>query len=339
MKYNDFYTKYEVYIELYLIGYLNNGESILIVLRDKENIWFTAVVDAFKYYNVNKTLDIIKELNIQTLDLLCLTHTHKDHYLGFVDILDYFGYEKIENLCLPMGHSPQELFNLIDINKYPTLKKIFSYIKNNLANFGAKYIKANQNTILYDRNFSTPNINSGTIKIQTFCPLTHIIEQSDNKNIMSLIQSNQINDMDTNNYSVGINITFGSRTICLMSDILDKTFDELQYLECYDKNIDFLKIPHHGSKTSLHCLSFFKRNKIAGIEYAGVTSYKQKSALPELNIINNYYKGKVSNIHCTSNIINREAQTNRYGYLKYTIPFDKESPIKVKTFGNSIKIV
>lgn len=78
-----------MYIELYLIGYLNNGESILIALRDKENIWFTAVVDAFKYYNINKTLDIIKELNIQTLDLLCLTHTQRSLFriLGYIGLL------------------------------------------------------------------------------------------------------------------------------------------------------------------------------------------------------------------------------------------------------------
>lgn len=40
-----------------------------------------------------------------------------------------------------MGHTPQELVNLIDIDKYPTLKKNFSYIKNNLANLGQNTLK------------------------------------------------------------------------------------------------------------------------------------------------------------------------------------------------------
>ena len=337
MKYNDFYTIYDIYMELYLIGYLNNGESILIIIRDKQNIWFTAVIDAFKYYNINKTLDIIKKQNIENLDLLCLTHPHKDHYFGFFDILDYFGYQKIENLCLPMGHSPQELANLVDENKYPTLKKNFNYIKNNLGNFKSKYIKANQDTILYERNFKTAKGDSDKIEVRTFCPLTHIIEQSDNNNIVSLIQSNKINEMDTNNYSVGINVTFGSRTICLMSDILDKSFDDLSYFKCDDNNIDFLKIPHHGSDTSLHCIKFLERNNIT-IEYAGITSYKQKVALPKLDVINNTYRNKISNIHCTSNILDRQSQNMRYGYLKYIIPYDKMQQIQVETFGNSIEI-
>ena len=45
-------------IEINVIGYKTQGESIVLFIRVDSNIVFSAVIDSYSYKNINKTMEI-----------------------------------------------------------------------------------------------------------------------------------------------------------------------------------------------------------------------------------------------------------------------------------------
>lgn len=83
-------VKNSLEIEVYVIGYKTMGESIILFIKLDSKIVFSVVIDSYKYNGVNKTIELLKENNVDRIDYLCWSHPDDDHSRGMVDIICNF---------------------------------------------------------------------------------------------------------------------------------------------------------------------------------------------------------------------------------------------------------
>jgi beta-lactamase superfamily II metal-dependent hydrolase len=73
-----------------LIGYSNQGESIVFLLKADGHVAYAGVVDCYECNSINKTIDILNTEGVEKIDFLCWTHPHDDHTVGLNRILESF---------------------------------------------------------------------------------------------------------------------------------------------------------------------------------------------------------------------------------------------------------
>lgn len=61
----------------FIIGYKNQGETILIVIEVDENPVFCILVDSYYHKDINIVEKILEEKKIKGIDIICWTHPHK----------------------------------------------------------------------------------------------------------------------------------------------------------------------------------------------------------------------------------------------------------------------
>lgn len=83
-------VKEELVIEINVIGYKTEGESSVVFIKYDSGIAFSIVVDCFCYQNKNKTIEILRNNNVKSIDYLCWSHPDNDHSQGMCDIYDEF---------------------------------------------------------------------------------------------------------------------------------------------------------------------------------------------------------------------------------------------------------
>lgn len=120
----------------------------------------------------------------------------------------------------------------------------------------------------------------------------------------------EIKERNDSSLVIGFNYTDNSILFC--GDISSDT--EIELLKQYEiKNINILKVPHHGSKTS-SCKSFIKTTSP---EFAVIsTGYKNKYGHPHTEVLSTYKK-----------------------YAKNIMRTDIEGAIQIKIYSNGIKTV
>ena len=64
-------VKNSLEIEVYVIGYKTMGESIILFIKLDSKIVFSVVIDSYKYNGVNKTIELLKENNVDRIEYLC----------------------------------------------------------------------------------------------------------------------------------------------------------------------------------------------------------------------------------------------------------------------------
>lgn len=73
-------------ISIFVIGYRNIGESIVVLFRDKsvndDKVVLSMVIDSYGQEQLNLTRDILKKYSVEKVDFICWTHPHTDHSPG-----------------------------------------------------------------------------------------------------------------------------------------------------------------------------------------------------------------------------------------------------------------
>ena len=126
------YFEKDLCIETYVIGYKNEGESILFFVRADGGISFSGLVDCYKLDDVDKVKDILQENEIEKLDFICWTHPDLDHSKGLVDIIKNYVSQKT-NIWIPEGVDAQEITCSKDV------KELFIQLKKCMIDMDAEY--------------------------------------------------------------------------------------------------------------------------------------------------------------------------------------------------------
>lgn len=316
---------------IYLIGYKNQGESIVVEIKDKNiNPAICGIIDCFKYQQLNWTLKLLRKEKINSIQFLFWSHPDEDHSRGLDDILEKYQ-NNIKYIGISEGLSLNEIFNSIPRNtknRNLYMKKIFDNIKIFTDQENPNFIRCNADT----REFKIPflmNNKKVNFTIKPFAPLSSICN-NENIKVFDNIINKGTHSIIKNRISSGLLICIGDRKLCLTGDIINESLGSKTYqlkLMNMFKDIDIVKIPHHGSKSSSNFIDLLPKN----ILIAGVTKYKKEA--PDQNILKRY-KARNAKIYATSHI-NPLNNIERYGIVKITIPLDSTLPISCNFIGNA----
>lgn len=302
MSFDGFYS--DINIELFFLGLQHEGESILIILKCDNKIQHTLVIDSF--IESDGTSPIIKALHdegIKQIDTLVWSHPHDDHTKGFIKLLEEFD-NNIKEILIPMGidieqskysaESKELLEKINEINKANVVNKKLTRIRPIVAD----------TSIIRDKEIKlkkTTESKSILFNLYAVAPEGNLIRNR------SLRQAYK----HLNDFSIGLYYIVDDFVLFLSSDIENITINQLSE-ETLRQMItpNMLKLPHHGSDSSLKLFDFYNEKFINGeadaIEYIALTAYKSNK-LPKGSVLNKYKDiskkiFKIDSVDTTSNV-------------------------------------
>lgn len=304
-------VKEELVIEINVIGYKTEGESSVVFIKYDSGIAFSIVVDCFCYQNKNKTIEILRNNNVKSIDYLCWSHPDYDHSQGMCDIFTEFVNEKtIINIPENVDNAYEICSNKVK-NLFDTLKKESCKRKSNIYT-----VSDNKDLLFYtdDICFKYDNYDF-CLEMKSFAPNSSLI-----------CEKSLYGDFNKNDLSIGFTMSLGEDVLMFTGDMGNTTIAELIKLPSQPC---FLKIPHHGSKTSSKMLDV-----LDSVNVACSTVYRKgKNNLPSHNVIN-LYKKKTNNLYITSSDTNN---LNGYGVINKSIDVLNDS-FQTKLDGDAISI-
>ena len=306
---------------VYVIGYPQMGESQVILLKDiiSGNIYYSAVVDCYKLQDINKTIDILNENNIRSLNLLCWTHPDDDHSYGIDEIFKNFCNYKTK-ILLPEGiyGDPNDF-----VDYKPKYLDFFEDLKKNNSKAAYNVHSATViegevqgvETIYFQRG-----INEIKFRISTIAPISAIVRRRIQAGLST-----------KNDISISLLFSLGELSLFLTGDIENQTINLIarEFLP----EITFLKTPHHTSKSSDALLSVFERQYDFEykIPFTCTTAFR-KHKLPDDELIEGYRM--FSNTFYTTH---DDLSVEKFGYINFEFnPFDNTA--KEKLSGSARRI-
>lgn len=326
---SEYIVKNTLIAEVYTIGYEPEGEGIVLKIIVDGYVTFCAVIDCYERDNKNKTLELIE--GIEKIDLICMTHPDTDHCKGLEKILEKANSNT--KILFPSG--------IFDRTYSPfannVIEKIAKYLQKNKNNSATpKLITCCENTNI-EKSIAFKSIKTGEIyklEINTYSPITEIIEKG---HAMSFLRLGE-RKTENNEFSIMTSISIGDFKMLFCGDIEDDTIDEVcnkmkqNNFEFFNGPIDYLKIPHHSSKSSI---AMFDLLSDVSFIANSVTTVFRKCSLPNEEILRQY-ENKSDDLYCTSKL-DRTQNLEKYGVVKLTIDL-LEKNIKVENFLNATKI-
>ena len=252
---------------------VGQGDSILIRLPDEKLILVDTGPEKSSEELVKYLKKRMKKFDINKISYLILTHPDSDHVGGSLRVLKNIKIDKILR--------PKILINS-ETSKYGNLGYGYTTSKHYVETI--KYASKKFDMEFFDTN---TKIKSKQYKIDFLTP---------NKDVYFSNNKNDLNDINTNEYSPMIMIEYGGKKILLTGDATDKTEKEL--LNLYEKemlDVDILKVSHHGSNTS----TSEEFLKIIKPEYAIISVGKNSYGHPSYELLKRLEENNVKNILST----------------------------------------
>lgn len=302
-----------LFLDIYLIGYHKKGESIVFIVRtinedETESVLYSGVVDSYKD-GKNQTIELLKSKNIKLIDFLCWTHPDEDHSKGLEDILKDFTNEKTRIVL------PPSLLNIRD-RLDCTAKQYCDVFSETIdqKHYAKRYDIVNGSA---DRILQTVEIPSRQrrtpykLNIKSISPFDKVIDaQYANTKIKK------------NDFSIALILEFENINILLASDILKNTIELIKNEVDMPEKFNYIKIPHHTSKSSENMLIQFNAEYKA--EVACTTVFKSKK-IPDKPLLKKY-KNYCEKLYCTDcEFTNGFNPTNQFGILYTSINIMKNT--------------
>lgn len=292
--------------DLYLIGYPEMGESQVFVIKKKNSniIFFSAVIDCYTENSINKTIEILNEYNIESLDLLCWTHPDDDHSLGIQDIVENFCTNNTK-ILLPEGIYGSD-DDFVEYNS--SIINFFSRIKDNNLN---RTYNINSTTVF-------PYQTQGIETVLFVRGLTEIKFQITALAPISAIVRRKISGKlkIKNNISIALLFEFGELALFLTGDIEDQTIRLIASNSL--SNLSYLKTPHHTSFSSVALLDILSEYYTESKIPVTCTTAFRKYNLPDEELIEKY-KPYTNSFYTTHN----DSSLDAFGIIKFEFnPFD-----------------
>lgn len=305
-------------IEINLIGYSEQGESIVIFIRDEINgkVIFSYVVDCYESEKNNITFELLKENCIESIDVFCWTHPHEDHSKGIEKLFDFFG--KKTKIIIPpnvlvesLPMKIQELYyNITTINRNGTTKNGTLVLTSDTKN-------------LFDKSYIDSAKRQINVQLIGFTPISaRLLNQSVNKEI------------DYNEFSIMTLLEINDIKLLLTGDVQRGTIEKFKIENEKIGYVDYLKAPHHSSKTSNNLLDIIDTSSENSI--CATTIFKRYN-LPDKEVIEKF-KENFGCIICTNeSYFNNSRNISDYGVARISIDLNTNE-YTVGTIGNAMRL-
>lgn len=227
-----------LFLDIYIVGYPRQGESILCVLREDASILFVSLVDTYKPdARENYVADILNGIGKPPIDVLVWSHPDEDHSVGISEVMETFDPNHEASVFVP-----ENIANIVENKAKQEFKKLLSW-----------YAPSGKGTKLRTR-FNTVSLSYG--EVRTLYNIT-IFEQDTNLSVhlylsFFLPNSSRINQkalkwdsIKTNEFSIVHSLTFNGQQYLFCGDLTKNNIILLP--ERFYSDVKFIKIPHHGS--------------------------------------------------------------------------------------------
>lgn len=314
----------DIRLRIFIIGYSDQGESIVVLFMDKEeNVFYTIVIDCYAKDELNKTMELLDKFNIHNhIDLLCWSHPDRDHTLGIDSLIDKycddksfifvpFGIEGNENDCVSYNNGDKEIVD-----------KIFAL--NSRLHKAFKPVGCPEESSLQLPGFDFCSLleKSLPVRIYALSPLSEYIADAKRR------YTENGKYIHKNLFAISLCMIVGENYYFhFCSDIENSTIAHMN--QDFFEKATFVKIPHHSSKGSSKLLGLLPANK-----FISCSTTFTPSNLPHQEILELYEK-RSSNLHWTG--IPSDGQKLGYGIIEYTFDLFGEHVVDIKLHGNARK--
>ncbi len=307
-------------VHIFVIGYKNLGESCIILYVDTGNsnkVVFSMVVDSYLQNNINLAKDILLKYKVDKLNIVCWTHPHHDHSLGIDDLVKDFYSDNLVFIRPDFYYGDKN--NGLLKNECNKTIDIFSNILGCVSKKNLWPIKSSGGTgNCYQIDLISENDNK--IKNSDMFFLTPNISTLDWKAIYneSLTSPNEL--------SVSFVLSLDDYMFYFGGDT------ENPNIKCCNqqllKDIRWVKVPHHCSKTSNALVYSLGDN----LDYA-VSTVFLKHNLPDKEIQDLYANKTI--LYMTQMA---KEDKGKYGIVEFTYKFNIDgTTVDVTTYGNAYK--
>ncbi|PRX19650.1 beta-lactamase superfamily II metal-dependent hydrolase [Orenia metallireducens] len=243
-------SNYQLVIDFLRVGF---GECSCLRLVGEDST-FTILVDGGdnddKIYQQNpkriRVSEYLKEEGIEQIDLLVLTHFHRDHIGGIVEII---GQVEIKEAWLNYNFKAKQLNQVLKLKQDSTMGQsllLYQKILQGLTQQETKVTVVNQDISLKIKD----------LEIKALAPSKEILDKldSDMSYLFKSANSNELQaklleiDRYLNSASIPLKLSFGERSLLLTADLPLANWDDFK-----DQNLtaDLLTAPHHGDLAAI----------------------------------------------------------------------------------------
>lgn len=315
-------------VSLYVIGYKNIGESVVVLFRDKirgqSDVVFSFVVDSYKKDALFVTKKILDDNYVESLDMVFWTHPHRDHTPGIDELVKayfkpgmlffkpkfYFG-----NLC-------EDLLKNESAYTAEANSSLETYFEKEVEGYNGQRTITGEGDVTNHYPLKIIE-DSGVSKNLLFYFLTPIGRLIDHYSLKGNMLSRP-NDLSISFVmSVdGYDFYFGGDAECDHCNSIEQDII---------RDMRWIKVPHHCSKGG----KFICENMGPKFDYAASTVYAS-SDLPVEDIQKAYAKrGRLFMTQLKGEDLEQE-----YGVIRFDYMFNDENAfVSIKTYGNAREYV
>lgn len=316
-------------LTMYVIGFPVQGEMILTLLTDGSTVKKSFLTDC--YLRTKNQVDIFagwcKKRGVKHLDAIFITHPDVDHCTGLSMLL-----KKMDSDCSTILYMPDQIIAVRDVSH--------AIVRNSL-----RYV---------NKHYSIENGNLCLLTMDDYRGRT-ILELNIQPSMQPEMQMEFVQLAPTKGYLFGRNTNKSQASHNDVSLVYAIVCNGFNYLFCADmpaevaKNIDreylqqvqFVKIPHHGSKdNNVDLLANLSSGQATNIISASTVFKKlaERSKLPKTEVLEGYKK--IGRVYCTGPKHKSEPkQIQSYGGVKiHYFLFDRKKKPLSRCVGNAFEI-
>lgn len=312
---NSFFSE-SLTLDVFIIGYKTQGESIVLVIKTDGKIHYTCVIDCYEENKINKTIQLLENLKIKHVDIICWSHPDVDHSYGIDNIILNYANKKTTVVI------PEDLGSYREnIDYSERVRSTFELIDNNCSIrspsfyvMSASDVKpiVNISYIIGEKNYP--------FFINSVSPSSQLV-----RNRAQKLKPKK------NDYSIAFHIKVGKFDLFFGSDIENITVNQIKsrFREYILSSFDLLKVPHHTSHYSKNFLSLLDTSKKSDISCS--TVFRNK--LPDPKLIQEYQL-YTKNFLCTG-YVESQYDTFDYGCIHINYDILQEKRFIKKLHGNA----
>lgn len=300
-------------LELNVIGYHDQGESIVFFIKTDGVAAYTGLVDCYKTEDHNAVKMVLEKEQIKKIDFVCWTHPHDDHTLGLEEMWQQYCTKDTCFCCTDIVQSDLELYSEEARLIFQSIKDVHTIFKRKKMRIA--YLK---DATQIERLLCVGNTKQYEFRIQSFAPNSAILGER-------LIGSK---DQKGNAYSVGLFLFLGQYSIMLAGDVENQTIRRIADGDV-EYPVDYIKIPHHGSKSAAFLPDKMRGLNLLAPGIAAATLFRIHR-LPETQVLAKYYNWGCSEIYLTGNM-EKEKDTTGYGIIKTTFDILEKGEYDIET--------
>lgn len=307
-------------IKLYVIGYKEQGESIIMLFVDTVNdtVVYSIVIDScLANDGTSKTVEILDSSHVGKLNILCWTHPDTDHTLG-IDTLVNDYCDKTTKILIPFGLFGRDAdpiaYNEGDQER---IKNLFQHNNRKTKCVIPVGPTSGDWERICDLQFDDV-LNQTDAVIMAMSPHKDYIAENLTAN----------SKIDKNHLSISLMVKIGDYKFDFCGDITSRTINHI-WEEPFIRPL-FLKTPHHTSRYSLNLLDRLTVEP----DSLGCTTTFAREGLPHEDAVEAYLD-RFSMFHSTG-ITAIEAPN--YGMLEYTFDLVDKKRVSIRCHGHAHRV-